>query len=313
MDMTLSDMKTHATFLTKIEGFINARYEDILNRVNHPEAIDTATITATADAETMMLNRDIDYVIDIHDRVNDIHLTKINPSIAGRSYADSQDVSGTPRMYWWAGMGMSAQPLSVSVITIKSDSASDTSQVVRIWGIDSNGAERSETISLNGTTGVDSSGSYTKLTRVSKDAVTVGLITGTSNSEAVTVFKIDPRAFSSKYITIHLLKRPDSAIAYTVTFKLKTPPLQFDEDVPIISCSQALILGGYIDSLREQRQHAKAKLLEYNASKENDPSTYEGKVLQLIARSEQWADNVPLFRPHVQKDSIDSVSGNLNG
>jgi len=298
--------KSDSTYLGKIENWINYRYDDILSRKDWPQLYRQTDMTATAGSETMILNRDVELITAIQDRTNDIVLVPMDPSIGARFFVDIQDTNGTPRNYWWEGSTVAAQPTSASVIAVASNSASDTSQTVRIWGI-SGGNEVNEQISLNGTTGVNSTNSYTRVDRVSKSATTSGTITGTSNAAAVTVFTMDPSSRTARHIKIHLLRRPQSNTTYTVVYKIRTPKLEFADDVPMIDCSQALVIGAYCDALRQQRQHSKAKVLEFNPNMPSDVSTYEGRVLQILQKFEQQAENIPLMTPQIQRDPIDQV------
>lgn len=78
------------------------------------------------------------------------------------------------------------QPNASSLVTVSSSSTSDISQTVTAFGIVS-GYPDQDTISLNGTTGVASTKSFTTIDRVVKNASTVGRVTCTTNSANVTV------------------------------------------------------------------------------------------------------------------------------
>lgn len=289
--------KTDATFLTKIEDWLNERYAYCLDRFINAKGpiIKTKSVTATADAETLVLGKDVDAILDVHDRVNDVHLTVSDPSAGGRETADIQDTSGIPKRYWREEDTVNAQPTAASVIAIVSSAAGDTTQKVRLWGV-SNGEEVTELVSLNGTTSVNSANSYTRLDRVSKDGNTTGRITGTSNAAAVTNFIMAPTEVSPRYVKIHLVRRPDSAIVYTLTYVVKPQLLANAEDVPLVDCSTAMVVGAFADALVEQKQFESAATQE---------ARFAELVELLIAKVEQREEFVPRFIPHVEADALD--------
>lgn len=226
-------------------------------------------------------------------------------AVGGRDYISNIDTSGLVTQYWIEGMSMLSQPSSASVITLVSSSASDTTQTVRVWGIDSNGAENTDTVLLTGTTAANTTIQFTRVDRVSKDRDSVGLVTGTAGT--TTIFKIDPYRFGTSYTVLRLATPSASAVSLSLGYKITQPRMINDQDTPIFDCSQALVIGGYIDALRQQRQHTKAKVLEYNANEPTDPTTYEGKVREMIKQYDQQQDNIPVFRPQVSREDIDNI------
>jgi hypothetical protein len=131
----------------------------------------------------------------------------------------------------------------------------------------------------------------------------------TDTGQAAVYAKIDPYAFGSSSNVIRLSQPSDASLTLTYKYKKKVRRLVDTEDTPIIDCCQALVLGAYATALRQQRQHSKAKGVEYNQVEPYDPTTYEGKVRTLIQRYDQQAENVPLFRPQVEQSNIDNIYG----
>jgi len=294
-------------YLIKIGDWINYRYDDILGRHDWPQLYRTSTISLTAGDSTAVLPRDASLIINIHDRTNNVNLTPLNPSAGGRGYTSVIASNGLSTTYWWEGTSMLAQPLAATAITVVSSSASDTTQYVRIWGIDSTGAEQTDSILLTGTSGASTTTTYSRIDRVSKDGNTAGLVTITAGS--TTIAKIDPYQYGSTYNQIRVVQPTGTDVTLNITYKIKAQRLVNDQDTPIIDCSQALVIGAYIDALRQQRQHTKAKVLEYNASEPYDPTTYEGKVRSMIQQVDQQAENIPVMWPHVETSSVDRIYG----
>jgi len=305
--------KTESASLSIIGDFINDRYEDIWGRFNWPFLYGRVQKSCVADNEYMVIDaRDLDYIVDIHDRTNDYHLNPKSPQRGGREHADEQDSSSTPNVYWPEQTSIKTQPASASQLTIESSSTSDTSQTVRIWGRDASGNELTEEKTLTGTSAVTSANTYTTIDKVSKSDVTDGYITIKSNAGVVTNAIIDAKEYEATYLKIHLVRRPNSAIEYTITYKRKFRRLVNDNDTMLISCDTAVKIGAYADALRKfDKNYDAARQLEINPYVPDDHTTYEGQVTQLIAKYEQWADTLAQGVPHVEKDEIDEVSDNL--
>lgn len=129
-----------------------------------------------------------------------------------------------------------AQPTSASVIAVVSSSASDTAVHVSIRGI-SGGLEKTEKLTLTGTTPVNSTNSYTSLLSITKD-VTVGTVTCTSNSAAVTNISLTANQYEKSYWEIQLFKTPDAV--YTVYYDFSPIPWSISEDEDLIPIDDML-------------------------------------------------------------------------
>ena len=316
--------KQDANFLDKIGNWINYRYDDILSRKDWPQLYRVANITATSGQETMGLPYDAAYVISAVDRINNIVLTPLDASRGGRFYANYQNSPGLPKQYWVEGVTMRNSiselggPVPGYNIKAFTSNPSAPSVDVTIWGInDTDGSEIVETQTVSATP-VTFTKSFARVDRVSKSSddpyagtsfentVNIQYYTGIGGLLG-TIANISGASFSSSYLNLHLNPKPNSNVVYTVTYKTNQIRLQEENDVPIIDCSQALVIGAYADALKEQRQFTKAKALEYNPNDPDDPSTYEGKVRQLINQLEQWSENVPQAVPMVDPLPIDTV------
>ena len=143
-----------------------------------------------------------------------------NPAVASTDEAEPSII--VPLKKIW----VTAQPTSASVIATVSSSASDTSTYGVIRGIVS-GVERSERITMNGTTSVNSSLTYTSLISITKDE-TVGTWTCTSNSGAVTNISLLPGETQKEVWQVRLHPVPDDAYTYYYQFFRK--PWDFDDN-----------------------------------------------------------------------------------
>ena len=121
-------------------------------------------------------------------------------------------------------IGVENQPSSASVITVVSSSSSDTSQTIVVRGT-VNGEDDVEEISLNGTSNAAGTKSFTAITAISKSDVTVGRVTVTTNSGAVTNVTIAPQEKTPFFRRARLYPEPDSTITITVKHYSQPPIL----------------------------------------------------------------------------------------
>ncbi len=120
-------------------------------------------------------------------------------------------------------LGASNDPSSASVLTLSSSSATDTSQFVTVRGI-VGGEIDVEEIALDGTTSVSTNKSFTRIFSIGKNATTVGRITITSNSAAVTIAVLSPQEKTIKIRQFRAYPTPDAT--YTIQFKFfAIPPI----------------------------------------------------------------------------------------
>ena len=127
-----------------------------------------------------------DKIISMFSTERDVPIYEIDNK--RHSYYDPNPSNeGDPYFYMQRGYGVQRQPHSK--LTIKSDDASDTGELY-IRGF-SYGREVSETITLNGTTGVESLYEYSLYSKVepATDGYT-GNVTGTCFSDVITVFTV---------------------------------------------------------------------------------------------------------------------------
>lgn len=170
-------------------------------------------------------------ILSVVDQTNNQNLSIIDEKRIELIDQDKDD-SGSPFHYSLLGTSnVEGQPSSASVVTVSSASASDTTQRVRIRGLVSSVANY-ELLSLNGTSSVAGTLSFSSVTHITKDAVTVGRISATSNAAAVTLALIPRARFSVEYQKIGLWPVPSGA--YTIMVRGLRRPLDLvnSEDIP---------------------------------------------------------------------------------
>jgi len=147
-----------------------------------------------------------------------------------------KDAEGTPTHYrTWTTDMIKTQPTAASVVSIASSSASDTNIGVTVYGTVSSYPD-SETITTDasdGTTSVSGSKSFTNIDRIVKNASSVGRISATSNSAAVTlaVLPVGDTTAGIMYRKVKLYPVPDSVITMNVYYYKDPYRLVSDNDV----------------------------------------------------------------------------------
>jgi hypothetical protein len=143
------------------------------------------------------------------------------------------------------------------VVSVKSDSASDTTQTVTVHGTDSTGIT-SETLTLNGTTAVNGSTTFATITSVVLSAncagrVTVHEGTGASGTTITTLFPKDlEKSTITQTMIVRIFPLPKDVYPIRVLYFKRIPTLEGDSD-PLIeldsSWDDIIIDGAYAEGL----------------------------------------------------------------
>jgi hypothetical protein len=153
-----------------------------------------------------------------------------------RTFLESEtdfDESDVPEVYFmWGEDCVINQPRTASVITCTSTSASDTTPQITIFGTVS-GYPDSETVTLNGLTGVVTTKAFTKIDRITKDASTVGRVTVTANSAAdsIAVLPVGDTANAQMYKKIQIFPSPDKIYEVKCLYYKEVQRLVNDDDI----------------------------------------------------------------------------------
>tara|TARA_Y100001951_G_scaffold88955_1_gene80926 strand:- start:2231 stop:3193 length:963 start_codon:yes stop_codon:yes gene_type:complete len=175
-------------------------------------------------------------ILNIDDGTNDRQVTQITKGDYDGLYPGTS-ATGDPRYYYILGsFGVNAQPSSASTLSFTSND-NDDNGTVRVSGFVS-GVYTHESITLNGTSAVATSNSYTTVERVTKlqaDTTTHdGTVTATSNSGAVTVVVIPYHMDSPTHLWVEFYPTPDSSLTYTIRAEMNKPNMINDGDWPDI-------------------------------------------------------------------------------
>lgn len=230
------------------DRWLNLAQDDVVTEMD-PEHLDTTiTFSSVAAQRTYYIDTEFNQILSLTDTTNDLELVSATEGEIIEVDPDFSD-SGTSYNYSITGMSwVSGQPSSASVITVVSSSASDTTQKVRINGLDGNGVEITELLSLNGTSDVVGSISFSEIRQMVKDTSTVGIMTATSNAAAVTIVRIPAHLLAKQYQPINLFPIPSGVSVYSVR-GMRRPRQMFNtQDYPDLPASyhELVLIGGAI-------------------------------------------------------------------
>lgn len=214
---------------------INRAYRRLLDAVDNRTEKRSFTFTSVASQQDYGLPLYVADIVSIVDPTNKKELEPMSEEELDYYWPGSTS-SGTPHAYYPIGRyGTQVHP-DGNTVTFVSDNASDDAQI-RVTGFVS-GILQSELITINGTTNVTSSKSYTTIESMTKLASTSlsidGNITVTEDGSNGTIAVIPYWVTSPSYQWIGLHKIPDAAITYTVRADMYKPNLVHDYDWPSI-------------------------------------------------------------------------------
>ena len=271
---------TSTTFATIIGRFINRRYFQILRATNWKNIKPDYSFATVSGTQNYALPDDFGKEIACTDVTNKLGLAKNDLEELYRLYPEALTAAGSAERYAIYTDVVKAQPTSASVLAIVSSSASDTAITVHIKGI-ANSVEVYESVTLTGTSAVNSANSYTSIKSISKSAASVGYVTITSNSAAVTNALIPRETLETRYKLIRLHYVPSSVATISLPYIIKPMPLSQTYDYPLLDIGDLIELGSIADAWRYKRQSTKSQqyeilfqqgLQDYIFEMENEPN-----------------------------------------
>lgn len=271
---------TSSPMATIIKRLVNDAQTEFVRRANITLIDDDYSFDSVAGQEDYILPDNFEKEIYVYDSTNKIALERWDLQRHLQENIAAVATAGLPDKYMVLFKPAQKQPTSSSILTIVSSSASDTSQVVYVRGI-SSGVEVGESVSLNGTTNATTTNSYTEIMSISKSANTVGKVTVTSNSGAVTVAVFAPWALVYKVKCMRLHYIPSSVITIKAPYHMKPSTLVNDYDTLCIDADDIIEKLATSYAWRYKRQGLKAKewlglyekaVLEYLWAQSNEPN-----------------------------------------
>lgn len=307
--------RTDSAFLTKIEGWINARYRYIVGLRPWFALLRQSTISTTSGQNYIILPNEVEEIIDIHERTNAIIIAlRRYYNNLKRNLDSDLTTQGVPIQANPIGtIGVLAALPSNGTITMSSSSGSDTTQTVRIRGYNASLVPVTEAITLNGTSTQTSANTYTATEgyepKFSKDSDTIGIVTITRGATTIATLSSNER--ESRYKKFRLFPVPNQTYTLYITWKKRIYKLENSDDTPELECDDALIRGAFADALREKRQFGRAASIE--GSEENPlPGTFAAELKALINREPNFQDNFEeQWMPRIERCEVDMQSGQI--
>lgn len=241
-----------------IKNYVNDIYFDVLKRINWQDIDDNYTFNTVAGQQDYVLPNNFGKEVYVFNSSTNTEIASITMQELVRDYASSLSLSGDVTRYTILNKQVRQQPTSSSVLAIVSSDASDSTQVVRVKGTNSLGVELDETVTLTGTTPVNTANAYTEVRSITKSAITTGYVTVTSNSGVVTVAVLSAAHLAYNVTVVRLSYIPSSVQTIAMPYLIRPLPMVSDYDQPVIDCADVIELGATMKAWRYKRQFSKA-------------------------------------------------------
>ena len=231
------------TTKTKIMLLVNQYYKRIMRKLGDKLLKRDYIITTTAGVSEYVLPYYIKQVLYVasddssNPRRIDEYQEKMYEDLIGKNTK-----RGYPDKYIFREyVGISSQPSSATAIGVVSSDAADTTQQVRIEGI-VDGVYDSETLTLNGTTFVSGSKSFSRIDKIIKSAVTNGTVSVKKSDESETYETIPSPLLTPRYTKIQFYPTPGQSENIKLKVQIYPFDLVADNDIPLLPLDYHYIL-----------------------------------------------------------------------
>ncbi len=249
-----------------VQNAINFRYRQILAAVSQDQKLREFTLATVASTSQYGFPLYVKDVLNIEDPTNKRSLRETTRRQFDKGYPANTDSSDPEEYYPLGRYGVQKQPAAAGVVSVVSDDAGDDGKL-RVTGYVSNNLE-TELVTLNGTSAVNSSKSYTTIERVAKEDDSTREIDGNitvKDASANTLAVIPTWVRSPTYLWVEFRPIPDGVITYTIRAWSFKPDLVNDEDWPefdedfhdmLVSGAAASVLAGFGKENEGRKQFA---------------------------------------------------------
>lgn len=272
----------------------------VMRGYEHKWSFNRRKTSISASAEDYVLPRDLDTISLIRSTTRKLFFI---PDDIFYEYIPNPTSTGNPRGYRvWEVEGVSTRLSTDDTLEVISDSASDTSQTVRIVGYDTNGLLRTESLTLTGTTAVAGTITYDagKPLRISKSAATTGIITVREATADTALVKFAPSEISAKFKVLSLYPIPSAATTLYMEYFTRIRNLEGDNDVPDIDEKWIWIV----------RLGAMAKVYQYQNKETLFTATqglYAAGVRSMVKADMQNIDFIPVLRSQLNQSGYNDI------
>jgi hypothetical protein len=260
--------------LVRIKDAINRKYTELANGYDWPDLmrIEEAEVTVTAGEVHVYMPY---HVQTLKGAVADGNKDWIGISDPGMFLARNFDQLATQaKIFEGTLIGSSPVKREMQVaetLTLVSSDASDTSVIVKVWGF-VGGDEISESVTLNGTSSVATSNTFSRITRIgttstSRDSSRSGhiTITGTTSSKELAV--IANHNYDSRYQVFRFQDVSQAADTLSIFYKKRVTPLIDDDDTFEINDADLIVFElAMAEMLKSQAKYNQAGAHEARAA-----------------------------------------------
>jgi len=262
-------------------GALNRHYEQIWRIYPfRDQKIVSLDVTATSGEQHLVLPQQVEALRALRSAtdplvvMSELFLNRVDPA--------AFTTTGTPTNYWnMPDSPVLTQPAAAGTITVLSSSAADTTQTVTLFGL-VGGLVTREELSLNGTTPVTGSLSFSELIAVSKNQ-TAGRVTVKRSTD--TLGTVAPWDWRSVYRRVRLFPIPDADATLTVEGTRRFQPLVDDDETPMLPKCVEPLFCLLVADLHEFQGGYEAATAERAKA---------GAALQLVLEHEQTVDDEDL-------------------
>lgn len=307
--LDLAGQDAGGDYETMVKRAVNRTYRRVLSEIDQDTRRREFSLTTAASTSQYGCPLYVHRILNIEDATNQRSIKEISAREFDRLYPGTTN-SGDPRFYYVLGTyGVQAQPSTAATVQASSSSTSDvTNYYLRVQGFNASNVLVTEELTLNGTTAVTSTNTFSKIESLSKRAASGfswnGNVTVTDGTDTLAVIPVEVTA--PQYLWIEFYPIPDSALTLTVRAQMREPDLVNDSDWPDIDedFHTLLIDGPGVELLAAVGQDALAAkmqgdyqmgFLKLRGATQRRPNRY--RVFNDISSGPYWArDDRPLIK-----------------
>ncbi len=255
--------------LTRIKDAINRKYTEVADGFDWPDLwrVEIGEVTTFSGEQYVFMPRHVDLVKKIVVDSNNELLFNSNPEMYFNRNSTFLDNSANPFQYTSHGSSPIKRIISTAeTLNLVSSDAGDTSPVVEIWGLVS-GEELNESVTLNGTTTVTTTNTFSRITRIGTESSIIDTsragnitISGTTSSTEYAVIPTFEK--DSRYQAIRLDSSSNANDTLSIVYKKKVRKLINDGDTLEIPADLILFELATADILRSQAKYNQAQVNE---------------------------------------------------
>lgn len=248
---------TDAASKAKIASWAKLRYEMLWNGALWKDTLSLYTRTLAANTHTAILPWQVERVLAIkHDATN---LLPSDQAFLFNTDPEIWDRAG-PAMRFTRPAGIATQTMPATageLLSLVSSNTADIGKKVSLYG-ELAGAQKTEIVTLNGTSPVQSVNAYDVAYTLAKGATT-GTLTVTGVTSSTQLLQLAPTERARQYPRVRVHETPRQSTDLLILAKRRCNPLVDEADATVLTMlDNALLALTLADTLEWQRQYGKA-------------------------------------------------------